>query len=175
MPLADESKHCGCTLHELSTNKPSPSAAALSESGSELWAVTESNESGGISISGYAATRCPSGGAPQWRLQHSFAGIANMPHEAVASPITVHLLPMARALTLVTCGGLVLLISITEPSCPPQKLHLVRPGASSGHTFHLTWPCMACSAEMRPKLPFVSCMHEFCMQVLRTQARKICV
>lgn len=115
--------------------------------------MTESNESGGLSVSGYVATSCPSGGAPQWQLRHSFAGIANMPHEAVALPITVHLLPMARALALVTCAGLVLLISITEPSCPPQKLHLVCPASPSGHTFHRPWPCMACSAAMLSNLP----------------------
>ena len=107
------------------SNAMSCLAAVLSADGSRLWTATEGGAAGSIALTCYAPHSSPAV-ASQWRLLRSYAGPVGLPHDAASSPLTMHLLPAAEALALVTRGGLVVLVSIPEPNATPQVIQLVR-------------------------------------------------
>lgn len=99
-------------------------------------------------MSGYRAVAgSGSGGSAAWQLRHSFAGLTQLSGDTSSHPLTLHILPAARALALVTATGLVAFVSIAEPSAAAQTIHLVRQHHNSVNTSQLTHACNAAASR----------------------------
>jgi hypothetical protein len=94
---------------------------ALSDTGSELWTVSEAPHAAGLTLTGYVRT---AGG--HWDLRFSFAAFSHLPAAAVAAPVALHLLPAARAVAAVCPNGTVLVASVCAPALHPVRFQLVR-------------------------------------------------